>query len=93
MYGPSLYWVGVPLVEAVAALGPAGTAVAGLNAIELKRSGKPTANAVAFRNPPPRMGLFPVNFTIDYTFHEDGPGHIAGLRRLGAATGITDLVT
>ena len=42
---------------------PAGAAVAGVMAIEVRSSGKPTASAAAFRNPPPRMGLFPVDLT------------------------------
>jgi hypothetical protein len=71
----------------------AGAAVAGLNAIEERRSGKPTANAVAFRNPPPRMGLFPVIFTTDYTFHEARVRHATGPRQLEDDNGITDLVT
>ena len=65
-------------LAAIAESGPAGAAVAGLNAIEVRRSGKPTANAVAFRSPPPRMGLFPVDFTSDYTFHEERVRRVSG---------------
>jgi hypothetical protein len=79
------------LPEPVAWAGPAGAAVAGLNAIEVRRNGKPTANAVAFRNPLPRTGLFPVAFTGGYTFLKILAHIYAGLGA-GNTMDITDLV-
>ncbi|WP_255769953.1 hypothetical protein [Pseudarthrobacter sulfonivorans] len=77
---------------AVAVFSPAGAAVAGLIAIEARSSGKPTAKAVALRSPLPRTGRFEVDFTSDYTFHEERPATFAGLELLATANRITDLV-
>jgi hypothetical protein len=44
--------------------------------MEVRSSGKPTANAVAFRRPLPRMGPFAVGFMSDYTFHEERPATV-----------------
>ncbi|HCB59678.1 MAG TPA: hypothetical protein DIT15_10585, partial [Arthrobacter bacterium] len=63
-----------------------------LIASEVRSSGKPTAIAVTFLSPPPRMGLFPVDFTSDYTFHEERAGHVAGLKQLGRHPRITGFV-
>jgi hypothetical protein len=50
-------------------------------AIEVKRRGKPTASAAAFRNPPPRLGLFPVDITRNpftmYRPSQMGPNRLA----------------
>jgi hypothetical protein len=79
-------------LAAITESGPAGAAVAGLNASEVRRSGKPTANAVAFRNRLARMRLFPVDFTGDVTFHDVLARADCRPGKLGTATGITDLV-
>jgi hypothetical protein len=77
---------------AIAVICPAGAAVAGLIASEVRSNGKPTATAIAFLIPPPRMGLFPVDFTSDYTFHKERAGRIAGLKQLGRHSRITGFV-
>lgn len=85
--------VAVLVFAAIAVSCLAGAAVAGLIASEVRSSGNPMANAVAFRRPPPRMGLFPVGFTCDYTFHEERTGHVAGPGQLGPHKRFTGFVT